>query len=191
MIKIRSGALPWQMRPSPVGCPGQVQAFMASDGGVFRCISDGVAWVPVGPYRKISRTVLPASTSVYSMAMIIPGGLLGPNGELRVWLRFSHAKTSNQKLIQVTVGSALLCNFPSSQATVSGGDYIARLLNRGTQNAQSIAYNSYSGVGLISDVTGATVDTAQDVILSIGGQMAVATDQLTFEQCAVEIYPGW
>lgn len=186
-----SGSVPWANRPPAAQCAGQLFEFIGSDGYKFRCISDGVMWVPVGAFRRLPRNPLPAVTTMSTTTITIPGGLMGPNGELRVWMRFSHAKTSSQKLLQINAGAALICNFPSSSATAAGGDYVARLLNRGSQSSQSITYNSYSGIGIINDVATASVDTSVDFPLIIGGQMAVATDGLAIEPCSIDVIPGW
>lgn len=123
----------------------------------------------------------------------IPGGLMGPNGDLIIDFLFSMTNNGNAKTIAMFLGpilpgltglSTLINAAVTSQATVVGQ---MRLTNRNSEQSQirapgsaSISFGQTTGA-----VVANTIDTSRDMILMARGTLAAGADFLQLERIAV------
>lgn len=123
-------------------------------------------------------------------SVVIPGGLMGPNGAVRVSIVDSHTNNTNLKILKIALAASVLGSVGIN--TSASGEYSFVVRNRGTQIVQvSGGINNFgSGVSGNSAVT-STVNTAVDQTLTITGTLAVGTDTLTLEAYTVEVLPGF
>ena len=129
-----------------------------------------------------------AETQLYQRS--IPGGLLGPNGVLRLSIIASNTGSVSQKTLRVKLGGTNVYSLDNaaSAANVSMCPMFA-LRNRGDEQAQ-IASPQYAS-GVSAGATGAVqflaVDTTVDQLLTITGQLASGADFLRLESVLVEV----
>jgi hypothetical protein len=119
----------------------------------------------------------------------IPGGIMGPNGALRLSVLFSMTNSTNMKRFEAEIGGTLdlLSNQEVTSASVYGL-YQSRILwNRGSQNSQ-IVMNSWGGDNtLFAPPDVGTEDMSKDQEIIIYGTLAAATETITLEAYTVEI----
>lgn len=133
--------------------------------------------VPASVTGTVAETALATIT--------IPGGLMGPNGSIRVTPIFSITNNANNKSLGIKLGGQSI--FAIGLTTNSAYQAIATARNRGSQSAQL----STSGGGYAAVFTANTnVDTSVDQVLTINGTLANAADTITLEGYTVEVLPG-
>lgn len=124
----------------------------------------------------------------------VPGGLLGPNGALRLSLSFSMTASANIKTLRAKYGGPsgldLLAGRQISTATTVTVNMQRMMQNRGATNAQ-VAPSGWSdfGVNTTGNNTGA-IDSTQEQQLQISVQLASAADSIRLEAYALEALPS-
>lgn len=121
----------------------------------------------------------------------IPGGAMGPNGRLRTMVHTECPNNVNAKATVATFGGATVLN--QSNSTIVQYLAVITTVNRGVQNAQ-IGYSTSGTAGGSGTSSAAsvvtTVDTSQAQVLTLSGQLAVATDYLILNSYSVEVMPA-
>lgn len=133
----------------------------------------------------IAQSVTGTLVETVLASVTIPGGMIGPNGSVRVTPIFSVTNNVNNKVLQVKLGAAPI--FSVTLTTNSAYQAAATARNRGSQASQ-VSTNS-GGYGPVFVATSA-VDTSVDQVLSIRGTLANVADTITLEGYTVEVLPG-
>jgi hypothetical protein len=136
----------------------------------------------------VSVTGTLAETTLASVT--IPGGLMGPNGSLRITLLWSNTNNANAKTVQVKIDGQIVSS--ANQANNASYQHLVIVHNRGSQSAQVMMRSSQVG-GLAQNSTGTTVtaiDTSIDKVITFTGTLGVAGDTITLEGYTVEILPS-
>ncbi len=130
------------------------------------------------------------TTEVVLASVTVPGGSLGPNGQLRFdcllnWFNSANTKTLNIKLAGQQIGG-----FSPTTSASGGARYSMR--NRGT-NRQVVGFpnGSYDWVTARSGSTYTlTVDTTVDQVFTITGVLQSLAEWFIIEGYTVEVLPG-
>lgn len=137
-------------------------------------------------------SALTGTTAETTLATItIPGGMMGPNGSLRIQFEFSNTNNANLKTYRMYYGGLSGYGFFGQTVTTSA----TGLVDRGFRNRNSVSVQISPGTGLFGPgvtggamITGA-VNSNNDQQLIITGQLAVGTDTFTLEGYTVEVLP--
>jgi hypothetical protein len=137
-----------------------------------------------------SPTIALANTEVTAYSVPIPGGLLGPNGYIRVYILATGTNDANPKTIRVKLSSTAY--FEVDLASSSGGAFERIIANRNSQAAQVVLLKSQiASYGTVPSAnTSGTVNTAIDQTLAITLQPSTANDNLKIESYSIGIVPG-
>ena len=139
---------------------------------------------------------LTGSASETVMATIsIPGGVIGPNGQLRIRTIWTATNNANNKTRRVRFGAAaagtggtLMMGIAS--ASVVSMQHLTQFGNRGVANSQ-VGAATGAGTGGFTESTSAcataSIDTGSACEIAITGQLASAGDTLTLESYSVEL----
>ena len=118
----------------------------------------------------------------------IPGGLLGPNGFLRVTFLVTCTSNANTKGFHVTYGGTTF--FFRNETTNALGRHQIQITNRGATNSQVAAASGLAGgfsAGNLSTVTSSIdTDSAQDLLFRV--QLGNSGDTARFESYSVEAF---
>lgn len=133
--------------------------------------------VPVSVTGTTAETVL-ASINV-------PGGLIGPDGAIRITPVISVNNNANAKTFYVKFGGAIIAG--ASMANMASTQVVAMMRNRGS-NVSQVAYQGGTGIGPITaNVLTAAIDTRIDQPVTISCTLAVSTDTCALEAYTIEI----
>lgn len=189
------------MSAPPAGYSIQRGAYFTADGqGPYAW--DGLSMqllgggVSVLGQSGVAQTVTAASTAEEVLALVLlPAGITGLNGALRVWSDWNVNNNANTKTVRYRLGTTALggtawwqnSTFLASATTGMPPPMLLR--NRGVANSQYARPQSNGGLTTSSTTAfmTATEDTSQDLILAITGQKAVGSDTLILEGWTVEL----
>ena len=117
----------------------------------------------------------------------IPGGTLGANGTLKINALVTCNSNANSKTVRVYFGGQQIGIL--TMTTLGGLVFERRLVNKNSESAQVIyaAQLSTSFGNTSATYSEYTVDTTQDQTLTITGQLAVGTDNITCRSVDVEV----
>lgn len=178
----------WANRPTS---PRLGQRIRLTDYGNREFYWNGTVWQQLGaqPWAQSATPVSVTGTlTETTLATItIPGGMMGPNGSLRIRALFGGTNSANSKTMRVRLaGSAM-----ATSAGFTTSDYALHqvlVANRNAQNSQLASYGTaQAGTG---SVTVTAVDTSVDQLLTITGQLASAGETLTLQSFLVEALPS-
>ena len=123
----------------------------------------------------------------------IPANTMGENGRVAVEALFSHSANANAKTPRIKFGGATVgWGFPVNASTASS-KFGNSVQNRGSLTSQAFLSAGALGPnssGSSTTVATASVDTSQDVNVTITGQLAVATDTIALESYQVVLFPA-
>ena len=157
--------------------------------------SDGVKWRPVAGLLVLAQSAAPVpltgTVALTALATInVPANIMGLNGRLRIHTIWSCTNNANVKTPSINFGGMSLLNSALASVAALGDEAI--VANRGVANSQialSPATIADFGSSTNTDVTGA-VDTTQNQLITIQGQLANAGDTLQLESYIVEVLYG-
>lgn len=136
-----------------------------------------------------------ATTEIALISVNVPGGMMGPNGALRVQNLTSVANTAGTKALALK-HNGIQFSAPLAPSSVLSARSQSILQNRGSQSSQvsapatsTIGAAFINGGSTVSCYYGA-VDTSIDRAVTLSGTLAVATDFLVCEAFLAEILPG-
>lgn len=152
----------------------------------------GVSIVGNAP-RIIAQYAVAAShtgnTNETTLATItVPGGIMGPNGAIRITTYWSWNSTAGTKTVRHRfAGNAIGGN----QGTTSrGAEFMRMVRNRGSVSSQIVrdAFN----LGVVSSEVPSvlSVDTTVNQDITLTAQLGTGTDSITLEGYTVEVLPG-
>lgn len=121
-------------------------------------------------------------------SIIVPGGMMGPNGSLRIKTKSSYTNSANNKTFKISFGGTSVI---SVVRTTANTDYwLFTIDNRGNAASQ-LAANSSIPVGASGSVFGLlAIDTTVDALLTITGTLANTGETITLEGYTVEVLPA-
>lgn len=119
--------------------------------------------------------------------IIVPGGLIGPNGTLRVTTSWSVTNNANVKSLRAVFGgvsTSLLLGITTSAYVRHQFDITNRgsLASQTQPTAMAASFGSSSGVAIAT-----AIDTTVDQPLIFRGLLAVDTDVITLESYNIEV----
>jgi hypothetical protein len=118
----------------------------------------------------------------------LPAGTLGPNGGIEILPIWSMTSSANNKIIKVNFGAFVAYNITRT-ASVYERLYIV-VINRGSTSSQIAPGNGTGATFVVSSggpVQTGTVDTTQNVIITVTGNRANAGDTLALESCVLKL----
>lgn len=119
----------------------------------------------------------------------IPGGLLGPNGIIRVSPLFAYNNSGNIKTLKVKFGGTTFYSLTPT-TTADAQPPTVHIRNAGTPNAQvAFETGTNNSIGPGPYVSSA-VNTALDQTVQITGQLASAAETITLLGYIVEVLPA-
>lgn len=127
-------------------------------------------------------------------SVLVPGGLLGPNGSLRISTVWSFTNSANSKILGTRFGGSLFRS-PTLTTTAWFHDYTL-ITNRNSEASQigtsSVGTASAVFGGTTGSVITRTVNTTADQLVEFGGYWggATASEAITLEQYLVELLPA-
>lgn len=148
----------------------------------------------------LARSFVPASitgTTVETTlgTVLVPGGILGPNGMLRLVSWWSYTNNANTKTLRSRLGGQQV-HGKAETASVAVR-YTSFFANRGSEAVNlSFASTGSSGPGMADNSTSTSsyslpaINTAVDQSLIFTAQLANAGDTATLEGYLVELMPG-
>jgi hypothetical protein len=128
-------------------------------------------------------------------SVVIPGGMLGPNGQLRIQFRFTYTQSTNGKTMQVNIGPQNVFYRTRNTASQVSEALTMIFAACGSQNAQcELTNTSVGGVpwqgASANTLATYSINMAVDQALSLLGQCSVGGELITLEGLTVEIMPG-
>jgi hypothetical protein len=140
-----------------------------------------------------------ATSEANLLAVLVPGGLLGTNGRIRVTGHYKGTGTAGTKNIRVrhstssgdTSAGTLLVNIAGSATTLSGILAERGFTNNNSASAQICADAAIVGVGgATTTVTTGTINTANDSWINLNAFVGNAGDTLGYVFYTVEFIPS-
>jgi len=178
----------WANKPS-VAPLGQIICVtdVGENGSLWR--GNGTKWVRLNPIKifSLSVPVLTASTSAVTLAtIIIPAGLLGANGKLKIYPLWSTTNNANQKTLRAVLSGQVCSTMTSQSVPNNSGLLIIRNIN--SESVQRCSSGLIAGIGSSSgSIAFGTIDTTAATTITITGQLAVGGDTMTLEDLFVEV----
>lgn len=132
-------------------------------------------------------------TSERTIALTIPGGSMGPNGQLEIVTLWTFTNNGNTKTPRVRFGGTSGTLYESLTVTnLATCQNIAIIRNVNSESAQ---VGGYSGTVPFSTSTNSpvtsTVDTSSDTTVVLSNQKATATDNFALEAFSIMVKPAW
>lgn len=121
----------------------------------------------------------------------LPGGALGPYGQLRVTALYSQNSSAGAKTGTLRIGGALA--HTRARTTALAESFYGAIRNRGVANRQVTSLNNYAtepNSSGPSPLFTLTVDTAVDQSLVLSGQVAAAGDYIVLDAFEFEVRPS-
>jgi hypothetical protein len=141
-----------------------------------------------------SPTIALANTEVTAYSITVPGGLIGSNGYINLYILATCTNNANVKTIRAKLGGTTYFdpNLAADLDSSSGAAFERKIANRNSQSSQVVI--SKSSVASYSTVpaanTSGTVNTAIDQTLAITLQPSTENDNLKIEAYSIEVVPG-
>lgn len=166
--------------------------------------SNGTRWMALSPftvYAKSPNDVITGTTSLTAFRdVLIPGGLVGKNGHLRIEPLLRYTSNGNAKNPSIRIssyggvvsGSQLWAHSQASTSTASF-PYIVHNDNSETAQVAATAGATNGSVGqstAAGEVT-AAIDTTADFYITIAATPASAGDTLTLRRLAITVFPKY
>jgi len=179
----------WANKPS-VAPLGQIICVtdVGENGSLWR--GDGTKWVRLNPIKIFSLSApvpLTGPTSAVTLAtIIIPAGLLGANGKLKIYPLWSTTNNANVKTLRAIFSGSVCSTMTSQSVPNNSGLLIIRNIN--SESVQKCSSGLVAGIGSSTgSIASPTVDTSAATTITITGQLAFGGDTLTLEDLFVEV----
>jgi hypothetical protein len=171
-----------------------IPTLRASDGGhlsamLTRAASPVAVALPfVLAQTNVQGAALTGTVAETVLATItVPGGMMGPNGCLRIRVLASTTNNANNKTMRINLGGTAFATLTVASSLFMSA--AVRIGNRASEASNMAANDAFNGgTGVVT--TGATIDTAVDQALTLTGQLASAGDTMRIESVLVEVLPG-
>jgi len=179
----------WANKPS-VAPLGQIICVtdVGENGSLWR--GNGTKWVRLSQilfYDLTAALALTNTTLETSLVtIIIPAGLIGSNGKVKLYPLFSATNNANNKTVRIKLGGSTGYFLQSSGYAQLSSLVIFRNFN--SESVQKVSSGLPAGLGSTGgSFTSLTIDTSVATTITITGQLAVGTDTLTLEDLFIEV----
>lgn len=164
---------------------------IASPGANATALRAALAKQGAGAFAQdaTAQSITGTLTETTLATITIPAGSLGPNGSFEIETLWTVTNSANTKTLRVKLGSTAFANIAAT--TSASAQLHTRVANRNSAASQvgfPSANSSGFGVSSAAVTTGA-VDTSQDAIVTITGQLASAGETITLESYVVKLFP--
>lgn len=121
------------------------------------------------------------------LSIVVPGGLMGPNGALRVYTLWSMTGSTNSKIFRQKLGGYDFFSGRNITAAATVAMAAQRVIQaRGSEVAQ-VCYTGWADLGSNSAINGVSaVDTTIDQPLILTAQLGLSTESVTLESWLIE-----
>lgn len=128
------------------------------------------------------------TTETTLATIIVPGGAMGPNGEIRVNTIWSWTSSANSKTYRVRFGGITV---GGSAATTTQSLRDQRIvMNRNSESSQVAYAGATAYVATSNAIVTTTFDTTADVTILIQGTLASAAETMRLEAWSAEVVYG-
>jgi hypothetical protein len=177
----------WAKRP---GSPYVGQRIRCTDLGNKEFYWNGTVWLPMGgsvlAQSGVVSSVTGTTTETTLASITVPGGMMGPNGALRVIPLFSCSNNANSKIVSIYLGGVSI----GGQSLPNQPGYMAFEMIQNRNSLSSQVFNSsLTGVGFVNR-SAAAINTAVDQQLDIRATLTNVADGVNLERYTIEILPG-
>ncbi|WP_244437700.1 DUF2793 domain-containing protein [Hyphomicrobium denitrificans] len=144
-------------------------------------------------HRALGWSLTGTTSETALVSVLLPGGILGPNGAVRVttlWTGTSNANSKSMKVKHAATSGIAGNNYTSASSTTTPTSKIqTEFHNRNSVSSQVGGLSAGTGGwGATSlGLTMGTVDTSADSYINISGILANAADTLTLEAYTIEV----
>lgn len=125
---------------------------------------------------------------------VVPGGVMGRNGALRVMAVYNGAGAAATKTQRFNLGGTIFDSYGALAAGTTFFQKMVLLRNRGVETEQVGSGSTGGNSGSFTPVTGSmqyvSIDTRVDQVLQLIGFKSNAADCLVLEQWSVEVMPS-
>lgn len=159
--------------------------------------SDGSEWGLVGGSVVLAQSAVAAAaltgttTETAAANYTLAGNLMGLNGKLRVFTKWTLTNNANVKTLRFRFGGSGISGTALSdpQSTSQTSLHVtAEIENRNSLSSQIGGNGSVNLTGSTNTWRTATVNTASDQLIAITAQLAVGTDSVTLESYQIVLY---
>ncbi len=150
----------------------------------------GMGYV-LGRGPSSAAVALTGTTSETSLnSIIIPGGLLGPTGLLRVTALYSTTGSASNKTIKMMFGGAFDFAAGMTVSTAGAFSFLKLRTVQNTGDNRQVYFQSWGETGSNGAANGiGAVNTKLDQLLDFRAILANAADTITLESWLVEVFP--
>lgn len=185
------GAYAWASLPAAASWAGY-RARVTDYGVNLIVISDGTRWVPAGIQTlgrsAVASSVTGTASETTLATVVVPAGLLGVNGALRISSLWSMTNNANAKTLRYKAGASTYFQGAgaSNASLIDPGQLIRQRNAVSVQVSRPNASVNLAGMnGNAVTVSGTDFSTDQSLLFT--GQLGVTTDTITLEQYLVEV----
>ncbi len=194
--RLTTAAYTWATLPAAADYIGN--AFVSdvgARGSLWR--SDGSAWGLVGGSCILAQSAVAATTltgtttETAAQNYTLPGNLMGLNGKLRIFTKWTLTNNANTKTLRFRFGGTGISGTALSdpQSTSQTSLHVtAEIENRNSLSSQIGGNGTVNLTGSTNAWRTATVNTATDQLLAITAQLGVGTDSVTLESYQIVLY---
>jgi hypothetical protein len=182
----------WSERPS-ASASGPGARMVVAGLSYAEFFSDGARWRPVAGALVLVQSAVPVEVTgttneIRLASVVVPGGLLGLNGHLRVSEKWTYTSSVNNKNFKFRLGGQVVRQYAVTSASVNNSATWS-MFNRGDESLQigGNAQAAGSGVSNAAAIATATANTAADVLFEVTAQLVQASEKITLEAWSVEV----
>ena len=117
---------------------------------------------------------------------VIPAGIMGIGGQLRVNFAYSHDNSINNKTFRAYFGGVLIYTDIENTNSLNQS-YTLRIRNQNSYSAQLVSSNSEWTPALFNPDAAIAVNTALSQIFLFTGQLAAAAGTLSLDSMTIEV----
>lgn len=166
---------------------------MSTSANAFQWSSGGGSRDPKAA-RVLAQTAVAASVTGTAAETVLAtytlkGGVMGPNGVVRVTTLWSTTNSSNNKTIKVKLaGTPFFASAVTTSASVSSINMIRNRNNQSSQAYFTTASTTFAATP--SAIVTSAINTTIDQNIEITGQLANTGEAITLEGYTIELLPG-
>lgn len=166
---------------------GAVKSLFADPAQPFTpYVSSGVLVAAVGSGAGYTQTT---NANITLVNLTVPGGVMGPNGQLVDTREFSYNTAVGTKSISVNFGGSGVMG--SNRTTAGGHDqFTSRIKNRGLQNSNSAYSASEASTSAVVPYANFNINTAVDQSYVLTGNIDTATNYVVIESFLLQVLPS-
>lgn len=189
---LRNNSTTWALRPATAAVGDLIRFTDVGIGGGSLFMFDGTLWRPLNGHVVLAKSTTTSNhtgnTNETTLATIpIPAGIMSTHGVLRILPLFSSTSSANTKFYRVKLGSSTI--WAAAFTTTRLIQTLIVIRNVGAANLQhTFSDNNTIGLGaLAAAATSFNENTANDLNLTITGQLNNAADVITLNGYTVEL----